>query len=476
MPRPVAMKADLPPLPLAGRYAGFRGRVFEGFEEELPRLETPCSELEVQSLWFGGAFGDEAKDEDGRRVRIVDFGEWNAGAGPDFTGCVVEIEGVLRRGDIELDLDARDWERHGHGTNPAFAGVVLHLCLQAPAGRFFTRTCEHREVPQVRLDASLLDGLSRLRSGPVPARLGRCQRPLAAMEPARVESLLESAAQFRLERKSLRIHRSVQAQGREQAVYQELARGLGYHPNAQPFYLLAQRLPVRRMHRVPVQEREALLFGVAGFLGRVLHEQTAGDSRQYLRSLWQAWWKQIDAAERWLEPAQLPRWQLSGCRPGNHPQRRLGALAALLEAWQGVAAPLLDAGRWSRSSWCETLRGLSHPHWSRHYTLTSAPAAAPLALIGDTRIQELLANVAYPLLTPERPHLWAEYLELPAQLDNHKLRRAAQRLFGPTSRPAGLGRRLFHQQGLLQVYEDFCLEDDSGCRDCPFPERLAQWS
>lgn len=470
------MNADLPPLPMAGRYAGFREAVFDGVEEGLPGLEAPPGELEVQSLWFGGAFGDEALDEDGRRVRVVDFGEWNAGAGPDFTGCAVEIDGELRRGDIELDLDVRDWERHGHGANPAFAAVVLHLFLQAPNGRFFTRTCEHRAVPQVRLDAARLAEPAGLRRGPAPARLGRCQRPLAAMEPARVLGLLEAAAQFRLERKSLRLHRSVRAQGREQAVYQELARGLGYHQNAQPFYLLAQRLPVQRLRRLPAAEREALLFGVAGFLGRVRHESAGGASRQYLRRLWQAWWKQIDAAARWLEPAQLPRWQLSGSRPGNHPQRRLGALAALLDDWEQVSAPLVDAGRWSRAAWRETLLGLSHPHWSRHYTLTSAPAPAPLALIGDSRVQELLANVAYPLLVPERTRLWAEYLELPAQLDNHKLRRAAQRLFGPGARPEGVGRRLFHQQGLLQIYEDFCLEDDSGCRDCPFPERLAQWS
>jgi hypothetical protein len=467
------MNAELPPLPLADRYASFRGAVFDGVEEELPGLEVPASELEVQSQWFGGAFGDEAVDAEGRRVRVVDFGEWNAGAGPDFTGCAVEIDGELRRGDIELDLDVRDWERHGHGANPAFAGVVLHLYLQAPAGRFFTRTCEHREVSQVQLDSARLSGRRR---GPAPARLGRCHRPLAAMEPARVWSLLESAAQFRLERKSRRLHRSVRAKGREQAVYQELARGLGYHRNAQPFYLLAQRLPVRRLLRLPAEERESLLFGVAGFLGRVRHESTEGDSRQYLRRLWQAWWRQIDAASRWLEPEQLPHWQLTGSRPGNHPQRRLGALAALLGAWERVAAPLLDVGRWSRAAWRETLLGLEHPHWSCHYTLTSAPAAAPLALIGDSRVQELLANVVYPLLVPERTRLWAEYLELPAQLDNHKLRRAAQRLFGPGPRPEGLGRRLFHQQGLLQVYEDFCLEDDSGCRDCPFPERLGQWA
>jgi hypothetical protein len=31
------------------------------------------------------------------------------------------------------------------------------------------------------------------------------------------------------------------------------------------------------------------------------------------------------------------------------------------------------------------------------------------------------------------------------------------------------------QQGLLQVYEDFCLRDASDCARCRFPEQLARW-
>jgi hypothetical protein len=64
------------------------------------------------------------------------------------------------------------------------------------------------------------------------------------MEAARVQSIIESAAQYRLELKSKRLHRCVAAQGREEAVYQALARALGYSSNQQPFVLLSQRLPL----------------------------------------------------------------------------------------------------------------------------------------------------------------------------------------------------------------------------------------
>jgi hypothetical protein len=148
----------------------------------------------------------------------------------------------------------------------------------------------------------------------------------------------------------------------------------------------------------------------------------------------------------------------------------------MLRSWSAIVTPLADATRWSQPAWRESLLALTHEFWSTHYTLLAEAAEKPLALIGETRVQEMLANVAYPLLVPERTRLWAEYLELPALLDNQKVRRAVLRLFGEDPRSRDFTKKLHHQQGLLQIYEDFCLEDDSACADCPFPERLKEWS
>jgi len=463
-------------LPLAERYARFRDAVFSGVEEPaLSGFTEPMSELDLQSLWFAGAFGGEFTSTDGKTVLITDFGTWNSGAGPDFTGCAISIDGQSHRGDIELDPDARDWERHHHSTNADYDRVVLHLFFNAPPERFFTRTSQNHEVAQVKLDASMLAADAKPNRGLAAARIGRCATPLREMEAARVRSMLESAAQYRLELKSKRLHRCVAAHGREEAIYQALARTLGYRNNQQPFVLLSQRLPLKKIANLEAGKREALLFGVSGFLEPVRAEDTLPETRAYLRQLWSEWWKRRDDCLRWLEERQLPRWKLAATRPGNHPQRRLGALAAMLKAWPQIVAPLADAARWSQAAWRESLLSLTHEFWSTHYTLLAGPANKPMALIGETRVQEMLANVAYPLLVPERTRLWAEYLELPALLDNQKLRRAVLRLFGDDPRGKEFTTKLHQQQGLLQIYEDFCLEDGSACADCPFPERLKEW-
>jgi len=54
---------------------------------------TLPSELELQALWFAGAFGRNFRTTTGKTVRIVQFGEWNRSAGPDFIQTAVEIDG-----------------------------------------------------------------------------------------------------------------------------------------------------------------------------------------------------------------------------------------------------------------------------------------------------------------------------------------------------------------------------------------------
>ncbi len=467
-------------LPLAERYVRFRETVFSGLEESPPLAgwAEPMTELHLQSRWFAGEFGSHFTTVCGRSVMVRDFGIWNHGAGPDFNACTVLIDGQQVTGDIELDPDVRDWERHQHGANPDYQRVVLHLYLYAPQeGRFYTRDVGHREVPQVVLTPAMLDDGSQTSGALAEARLGRCAVPLSAMSHGRVQSLIEAAAQYRLARKSRRLHQWVAAHGREQTAYQALAETLGYKANAQPFLVLAQRLPLRRLLAMQAEEREALLFGAAGFLDATPFDDKGDDTRAYLRGLWAQWWKQRDEFTRWIVPPANLHWSLRAVRPGNHPQRRVAALAAMLAVWPAIYRGLKNAEAWDCEAWCEVFTKLSHDYWARHYTLTAEAAAKPVAMVGETRVQEMLANVVYPLLVPDRPLLWAEYLDLPAMLENQKAKRASLRLFGDGSALAAVfKKKLHHQQGLVQLYEDFCLVDDSACADCPFPERIKQWA
>ncbi|MBA2586472.1 MAG: DUF2851 family protein [Chthoniobacterales bacterium] len=210
----------------ATRYSEFR-RASRVRERSLFVAVPPPSELELQARWFAGDFGRQFRSVAGDAIEIVQFGVWNREAGPDFTEAVVRSNGGAPiRGAIEFDLTDRSWESHGHATNDAFDGAVLHVFVQSGGSAFFTRTRTNRNVPQVRVDLAALNGLTPV--GLPLARAGRCQAPLQGLSEERIVSVLTAAAQFRLQRKTARLRRIMESHGRDAALFQELAAALGY--------------------------------------------------------------------------------------------------------------------------------------------------------------------------------------------------------------------------------------------------------
>ncbi len=437
-------------------------------EEPLLLPTARVDELAMQARWFAGEFGTQFESTAGDSIRIVQFGVWNREAGPDFSEAAISINGgAPARGCIELDPDARDWERHGHALNPDYESVVLHLFLERGAATSFTRTAGHRNVPQVLLDASKLE-----RAGPpvVPAaKPGRCVAPLRGMAPEKVADVLDAAAQFRLQRKAARIAATAEAHGADEALYQSLAATLGYKGNTLAFTLLAQRLPVKRLLR----EKDAvdsLLFGAAGFLASTDMSRFASDTRAYLRGIWEGWWPRRHEWERLaLAPAQ---WRTGGVRPANHPQRRLAALAQIVKRWPKVMA-LKESCEPERIR--DFFAGLRDDYWDSHFTLTSEKMPSPMALAGESRVTEMLANVFFPLAILADPGRWSVYSKIRAAASNRRVETAAIRLFGGMPAARDLLRTAAHQQGLLQIYEDFCMRDNSDCADCLFPQQIGQW-
>lgn len=426
-------------------------------------------ELELQALWFAGAFGRDFTDGAGSPVRIVQFGEWNRSAGPDFLHSSVEIAGELRQGAIELDQRASDWEAHGHGADPAFGGTVLHVVFHSSGVESFTRTHEHREVPRVTVTAAQLEeALMRPQRETAIARPGRCVHPLAAMSPVAVSALIIEAATHRAKLKAARFLRTADVHGPDAALYHAVAETLGYRANALPMRLLAQRMPLSAVREAGA-DAEALLFGAAGFLAPDLHEKAPADTREHLRTLWDTWWK---ARGRWESTHKLP-WKAAGQRPANHPHRRVAALAALAKNWSkfrklAFSQPLDVKGLG------DFLAKLADPFWTHRHTLSSTNSARPVALFGGDKLTELLANHLFPLALHEG-QAFADYLKVPAGARNEKVKRCAIRLFGSEEAAAPWLKKAAHHQALLQIYADFCLEDSSDCADCPFPEQLMQW-
>jgi len=426
-------------------------------------------EIEIQSRWFAGHFSRDHLSNHGQKITIISPGEWNRGAGPDFINATVEIDGRTCHGPIELDLDSRNWELHGHHQSEHFNEVILHIVLHDSGPTFFTRTANHRDLPRILLPPAQVNAaLGRPRLTQALARPGRCLTPLADMPNEHRHALLKEAALHRLQLKAARFQQTANLHHFSQALWESFADALGFYANRLPMRLLAQRLPISRLLKHTPEDRAAILFGTAGFLSPTLHEGAPVESRDWLESLWTRWWKHRLNYE--FPADRTPAWSTRATRPGNHPQRRLAALATAAEKWPALSRFAKEDPPFPKLS--AALSALSDPFWDHHHTLKSPKTKNPVKLLGESRLREFLINT----LSPLHPEKWEAYAKIRASAPNQKVKRCCERLFGSLSAAKPYLKFAWQHQALLQLYQDFCLEDLSDCQDCPFPEQLSQWT
>jgi hypothetical protein len=81
-------------------------------------------------LWLGRELRErEMRTDAGEPVEIIDPGTLNADGGPDIRGARLRIGGVEFVGEVEMHHRADDWHTHGHGSDPAYNGGILHVAL-----------------------------------------------------------------------------------------------------------------------------------------------------------------------------------------------------------------------------------------------------------------------------------------------------------------------------------------------------------
>ena len=88
-------------------------------------------EKALSSLWNAQTWptGIRLKTTEGKEINVIYRGRWSYGLGPDFRGAILDIEGELYRGEVELHLTSQDWFAHNHQANPQYNSVILHIVL-----------------------------------------------------------------------------------------------------------------------------------------------------------------------------------------------------------------------------------------------------------------------------------------------------------------------------------------------------------
>ena len=109
-----------------------------------------------------------------RRVAVLHPGFINHEAGPNFRRAFIQIgRAAPIECDLGIDLVSEGWRQHGHNTNPAFAGVGLHIVWQAgengPVDLPVVELKDQLDAPLGRI----AQALCQAPAAPPPGPLGR---------------------------------------------------------------------------------------------------------------------------------------------------------------------------------------------------------------------------------------------------------------------------------------------------------------
>ncbi len=437
----------------------------------------------LQLIWLHQRLRrDGLTTTDGRAIRILHPGFWNHESGPDFKNAMIQFGNEMPQvGAVEIDLSQALWRAHGHEGNPSYRQVVLHVVWSGAISDPQRPTL----ILKPLLDAPLKELATWFAGEGLPkptAIAGQCAAPLRDLGVASLNELLKQAGQVRLHRKGTQLQARAREAGWEQTLWEFTFAALGYKHNSWPMRRLAELTPWALAGSAHAVVLEARLLGLGNLL---LREPKAESESDYLRCLWDAWWRDADAASASILPRES--WCMAGLRPANQPARRLalgagwlsgGKLMTQLENW--LLSPI------SNSELVPSLEDVlaipSHEFWNYHWTLRSQRFAVAQPLLGSARTTDLAMNIFLPWLwiravtghnASMRRVAEERYFSWPHGQDNSMLKLARQRMTGQTS--SKVFKTAAAQQALLQITRDFCDHSNALCENCRFPDMVKSW-
>jgi hypothetical protein len=412
-------------------------------------MSMNLTELQLKELFANRLFSYPLRSTSGKKVEILQIGEANCDAGPDFKRALIRIDGVTMRGEIELHIKSSYWISHSHNEDRNYNGVVLHVVLECDD----MRTCRvesGREIETVDLSKFLLPeaeqflqkkeqhgeegtgSVVRLRcagkNSSVPSKeklaylkllgekrfmhkVNRFNERLKDIVDENRPVIFEAKQRYFRDFSELLIEHKTYEKCElqdenywDQLLYESIFEGLGYSKNTMAFGKLARNVTLAFLKEHSVGDEkiiEAILYGVAGLLPSTV-EGFDDESKSYCSELQQIWQGIKKKYKR--EFVDKSEWLFFKLRPQNFPTLRIAGMSRIIsdekrnfssrgllqqQAREGSLADLL--------LWRRTIRVEADGYWSRHFVFGIPSSTKVKMLIGANRVEEIIINSLLPL-------------------------------------------------------------------------------
>jgi len=406
-------------------------------------------------LWLAG----DMVTNEGEPVAVIDVGQLNRDAGPDFFNAKVKIGEEMWCGNVEIHVRASDWRRHGHDKDKAYDSVILHVVQYDDCP---IRTTDGRLIPQVTLQCARDFSQRYAEFVNNQANSLACAAEIRSLSPVMVRDWLDSMGFERLYAKVDAINaRLERSRGDwEQAAFVTLGRALGAGINGDAFERVAASLPLRLMHKHcdSLLSLEAMLFGQANLLAGAPSAPYTDQLRREYEFL---------SDKFGLRAPESLTWRMSRMRPASFPHRRLATLAHMAYGGFSLMQRVLEVK--SEVDARELFRFDLTGFWSTNYNFSPGGNARPAAL-GAATVDMLVINVVAPLLMAYGMATGDERLadravDILEHLPGEKNRYTAD------FTAAGVANsNAFVSQAMVEVHRNYC--DVRKCLYCRLGHRL----
>jgi len=415
-------------------------------------------------LWKYGLYNPEKLiDNDGNKIKVINPGEYNRDAGPDFFNARITISGTEWAGNVEIHTKSSHFVNHGHHKDPAYNNVILHLVAENDR-KVFNSLGEELLTVKLVFDINLYEKYLSLINNTYTIA---CQDEIKKLDYIIIRHWLNCLAIERLQNKSEAIIRILSETGNdwEETFYRLLARYFGFRVNAEPFEMLAAALPFRiiRKHADNRFQIEALLFGTAGLLEEGLFKESISD--EYYYHLIKEY--KILSAKYSLQPINGWLWKFSRLRPANFPTIRISQLAAMLSIAGGLFSNVLDATDIRKLN--KVFEVKASDYWDNHYVFGKKAMNIPKST-GSQATDIFLINAVIPVIfvfgkNRYREDLCKRSLEFLEDIN------AEENIITEEWKSSGIeAESAFYSQALIQLRNEYCKK--RRCLNCRIGSKL----
>lgn len=394
------------------------------------------------------------KTTQGEVVELINTGEHNQGAGPDFFNARLEIEGQQWAGNVEIHLKSSDWYAHSHELDKTYDNVILHVVWEHDTDVF---SKDNMPIPTLELrhfvDGELLLNYNKLAAS--KPKWIYCQDDFSEVDDFIINNWLERLYLERLERKCLELESLLKASKNnwEAVLFKLLSKNFGLKVNGEAFLSLANSLEWQTIAKLSSsrQQLEAVLFGQAG----LLDEEILDPYYLQLQKEYRFLKHKFSLSNQGVLPIQFFR-----LRPLNFPTIRLAQLAAVYNNHKNVFSAIMEIK--TKEMAYEFFEVSVMPFWKNHYSFKSISKTSSKHLTKqfvDLLLINTLIPFQYAFSKHIGKHIGENLLSFALSIDSEK-----NSIVDKFNSLKEFTKSSMHSQALIQLKTEYC--DNQKCLQC----------